>query len=186
MPTSFLEPLPGNSSNTRFRVSQPYNFPSYPMEFSPSYPVVPFSEYLEPPPSCHPIISDGYEILPSLVAMVRTQSFSGRKDDCPYAHLQVFEENCSLLIIPNMTQHTLWWKLFPFSLMGEARIWYNRTARGVGGDWIQLKDEFCLFFYPISKVIAHRNQLMTFDQGDESLGVAWARFMHLVESGPPH
>ena len=63
---------------------------------------------------------------------------------------------------------------------------YNRTARGVGGDWIQLKDEFCLFFYRISKVIAHRNQLMTFEQGDESLGVAWARYMHLIESGPPH
>ena len=69
---------------------------------------------------------------------------------------------------------------------GGARLWYNQTARGVGGDWIQLKDEFCLFFYPISKVIAHRNQLMTFEQGDESLGVAWARFMHLIESGPPH
>ena len=27
---------------------------------------------------------------------------------------------------------------------------------------------------------------MTFEQGDESLGVAWARFMHLIESGPPH
>ena len=85
-----------------------------------------------------------------------------------------------------MIQHTLRWKLFPFSLTGEARIWYNRTARGVGGDWIQLKDEFCLFFYPISKVIAHRNQLLTFEQGDESLGVAWARFMHLIESGPPN
>ena len=107
MPTSFLEPLPGNSSNTRFRVSQPYNFPSYPMEFSPSYPIVPSSEYLEPPPSCLPILSDGYEIHPSLVAMVRAQSFSGRKDECPYAHLQVFEENCSLLLIPVMTQHTL-------------------------------------------------------------------------------
>ena len=69
---------------------------------------------------------------------------------------------------------------------GGARLWYNQTARGVGGDWIKLKDEFCLFFYPISKVIAHRNQLMIFEQGDESLGIAWARFMHLIESGPPH
>ena len=43
-----------------------------------------------------------------------------------------------------------------------------------------------MFFYPISKLIAHRNQLMTFEQGDESLGVAWAIFMHLIESGPPH
>ena len=125
MLTSFLAPLPGNGSNTRFRVSQPYDFPSYPMEFSPSYPVVPSSEYLEPRPSCHPILSDGYEIRPSLVALVHVQSFSGRKDECPYAHLQAFEENCSLLIIPVMTQHTLWWNLFPFSLTGEAKIWYN-------------------------------------------------------------
>ena len=145
------------------------------MEFSPIYLVVPSSEYLEPPPSSHPILSDGYKIHPSLVAMVRAQSFSGREDECPYAHLQVFEENCSLLLIPGMTQHTLWWKLFSFSLTGGARLWYNWTARGVGGDWIQLKDEFCLFFYPISKVITQRNQLMTFEQGDESLGVAWAR-----------
>ena len=134
MLTSFLAPLLGNGSNTRFRVSQPYDFPSYPMEFSPSYPVVPSSEYLEPPPSCHPILSDGYEICPSLVAMIRAQSFSGRKDECPYPHLQVFEENYSLLLIPDMTQHTLRWKLFPFSLTGGARLWYNRTARGVGGD----------------------------------------------------
>jgi len=118
--------------------------------------------------------------------MVRAQSFSGREDEFPYAHLQVFEENSSLLIIPDITQHILQWNLFPFSLKGGARLWYNRTAGGVGGDWIQLKGEFCLFFYPISKVIAHRNQLMTFEQGDESLGVAWARFMHLIESGPPH
>ena len=145
--------------------------------------VVPSHEYLEPPQSCHPILSDGYEARPSLVAMVLAQSFSGKKDECPYAHLQIFEENCSLLIIPSMTQNTLQWKLFPFSLMGEAKIWYNRTARRVKGDWIQLKDEFCLFFYPISKVIAHRKQLISFEQGDESLGVARARFMHLVDSG---
>ena len=153
MTTSFLAPLPGNSSNTRLRAIQPYDFPSIHMEYSPSYPAVPSRGYLEPPPSCHPILFDGYEIHPSLVAMVRAQSFSGKKDECPYAHLQIFEENCSLLIIPGMSQ---WWKLFPFSLIGEAKLWYNRTTRRVGGDWIQLKDEFCLFFYPISKVIPHR------------------------------
>ena len=43
-----------------------------------------------------------------------------------------------------------------------------------------------MFFYPISKVIAHRNQLTIIAQGDELLGVAWVRFMHLIESGPPH
>ena len=134
MPTSFLAPLPGNGSNTRLRANQPYDFLSIHMEYSPSYPAVPSHGYLEPPPSCHPILSDGYEICPSLVAMVRAQSFSSRKDEYPYAHLKIFEENFSVLIIPGMTQHTLRWKLFPFSLMGETNIWYNRRTRRVGGE----------------------------------------------------
>ena len=28
--------------------------------------------------------------------------------------------------------------------------------------------------------------MLSFEQGDESLGVVWARFMHLVDSGLPH
>jgi hypothetical protein len=57
----------------------------------------------------------------------------------------------------------------------------------VGGDWIQLKDEFVLFFFPVSLVISHRVQLLTFKQGDgESHGAAWARFIHLEPFGPPH
>ena len=156
------------------------------MEFSPSYPTVPSSEYLEPPSSCHPIPPHGFEIRPSLVAMVRAQSFGGTKDESPYAHLQVFEENCSLLIIPGVNQDTIRWKLFPFSLMGNAKSWYDRTARGFSGDWIKLKDEFCLFFYPVSKILKLRVELMTYQQGDESLGATWERFIKLANSGPPH
>ena len=57
----------------------------------------------------------------------------------------------------------------------------------VGGDWIQLKDEFYLFFFPVPKVIPRHRQLLTFEQGDnETLGAAWARFTHLATLGPPH
>jgi hypothetical protein len=76
-----------------------------------------------------------------------------------------------------MNQNTLRWKLFPFCLTGEAKVWYNRKAGRVGGDWIELKDEFCLFFFPVTKVMPLHIQLLTFKQGEESLGVAWVRFM---------
>jgi hypothetical protein len=118
--------------------------------------------------------------------MVHAQSFFGRKDECPYAHLQEFEENCSLLTIPSMNQNTLRWKLFPFCLTGEAKVWYNQKAGRVGGDWIELKDEFFLFFFPVTKVMPLRIQLLTFKQGEESLGAAWARFMLMATAGPPH
>ena len=140
MPTSFLAPLSGNGSNPSTRAFQLYTcpsiHPSFHMEFSPSYPAVPYREYMEPSPSCYPILSDGYEIRPSLVAMVRASPFSGRRDECPYTHLQELEENCSLLIITGMNQNTLRWKLFPFSLTERAKTWYYRTAVRVGGDWI--------------------------------------------------
>ena len=122
------------------------------MENTPLNPSVPSRENLEPPSSFHPVIPHGFEIRPSLVAMVRAQSFAGSKDENPYAHLQAFEESCSLLIIPGVDQQVIRWKLFPFSLMGNAKSWYDRSARKFGGDWITLKDEFCLNFYSVSKI----------------------------------
>jgi hypothetical protein len=68
--------------------------------------------------------------------------------------------------------------------MGEAKVWYNRKVGRVGGDWIELKDEFCLFFFPVTKVMPL--QLLIFKQGEESLGAAWVRFNQMATSGPPH
>ena len=63
----------------------------------------------------------------------------------------------------------------------------NMVLSDYSESWIQLKDEFCLLFFPVPKVIPHRIQLLTFEQGDnESFGAAWARFTHLATSGPPH
>lgn len=85
-----------------------------------------------------------------------------------------------------MNQDTLWWKLFPFSLTARARTWYDRKVGGVGGDWPKLKDEFCVFFYPITKMLDLRVQILTYQQGDESLGAMWEKFMQMVNSRPPH
>jgi hypothetical protein len=61
---------------------------------------------LEPPPSSHPILIDGYEIDPDFIAMVRERSFSGIEDENPYTHLREFEQLCSCLTIAGMTQET--------------------------------------------------------------------------------
>ena len=51
-----------------------------------------------------------------------------------------------------MTQQTLRWKLFPFSLMGEAKQWYMFAIESTNGDWDELKDKFCLAFSPMSHI----------------------------------
>ena len=84
-----------------------------------------------------------------------------------------------------MTHETLKWKLFPFSLSGEAKQWYIRVVGCVNGSWIELRDRFCSAFFPLSRICALRTEILTFRQNDkESIGVAWARFTLLVKSGP--
>ena len=77
---------------------------------------------LEPPPSSKPILTNSYELRPCFITKVLEQSFSGEKDNNPYAHLREFEQVCSCLHILGMSRETLKWKLFPFSLMGFAKL----------------------------------------------------------------
>jgi len=74
------------------------------------------------------------------------QPFSRHHNKGPYNHLQEFEEMCSCLSISGMTQETLKWKLFLFSLIGKAKQWYTHAIESTNGDWDELKDKFYLAF----------------------------------------
>jgi hypothetical protein len=118
------------------------------MDFMPIYKFfVPKGDLLEPPPSSHPILRDGYELRPAFIAMVQEKSFSGLLDEDPYTHLREFEQLCSCQSIASMTKGTLKWKLFPFSLLGRAKKWYAHSVRDVNGNWDELQDNFCLAFF---------------------------------------
>ena len=91
----------------------------------------PTSTRLEPPESSKPIPTPGYELCPCLINMVREQSFLGEGDENPYFHLREFEQTCTCLHIAGMSVETLRWKLFPFSLMGRAKHWFNQTIGSI-------------------------------------------------------
>ena len=84
-----------------------------------------------------------------------------------------------------MSDETIRWKLFPFSLRGRARHWYDINIRSMEGDWKLLSLSFCQDFFPIYKVVDLRTKILTFRQGDEeSLVEAWECFTYLLISGP--
>ena len=117
--------------------------------------------------------------------MVRDQPFSGTEDENPYSHLREFEQLCSCLVIPGITQAMLKWKLFPFSLKGRAKKWYSLSVESFEGSWEVLKEKFCLNLFPVSKVASLRIDVLTFKQLEkESLGAAWARFKETSAVGP--
>ena len=97
-------------------------------------------EFFEPQPLLKPNLSSSYELHPSLKAMVRAQPFLGRDNENPCHHLWEFEEMCSCQSISGMTQETLRWKLFPFSLIGKVKQWYTHAVESTNGDWDELKD----------------------------------------------
>jgi len=72
-----------------------------------------------------------------------------------------------------MSQETLWWKLFPFSLEEKAKQWYAHNVGKVKGDWDELRNRFCLTFFPISRVAALRQEILSFQQQEkETIGAA--------------
>ena len=81
----------------------------------------PKSEFYEPAPSTDPILSTSYELDSGYIAFVQENSFLGRDCENPYHHLREFEQVCSCKKNSGMTHETLKWKLFPFSLSGEAK-----------------------------------------------------------------
>ena len=84
-----------------------------------------------------------------------------------------------------MTHEALKWKLLPFSLSEEAKQWYIRVVGCVNGSWTELRNWFCSAYFLLSRICALRTEVLTFHQSNKQLiGVAWAQFTLLVQSGP--
>jgi len=105
--------------------------------------------------------------------MVREQAFLGLDYENAYHHLREFEQLCAFLTISGMSQETLWWKLFPFSLDKRAKQWYAHNVGKVAGDWEELRNRLCLAFFPISRMAALRQEILNFQQKEkETIGAA--------------
>ena len=59
------------------------------------------------------------------------------------------------------------------------------TIASMNGNLGELSDEFCLKFFPESRLVALRKDIICFQQNEkESIGAPWARFLLLVKFGP--
>jgi len=86
-----------------------------------------------PHESSQPIQTSSSRLSPWLIALVQSLTFSGEGDENPYLHIRNFEQTC--LCIEDISDETLCWKLFPFSLKGKAKQRYNRAICKQQGDW---------------------------------------------------
>jgi len=96
---------------------------------------IPSETVLLPWESSQPIQTSHYRLSSRLIAMIQNLSFSGKEDENPYLHIRDFEQTCDCLRNEGISNKALCWKIFPFSLRGEARQWYSRKVSQQRGEW---------------------------------------------------
>ena len=74
--------------------------------------------------------------------------------------------------------------MFPFSLTEKAKQWYTQAVDSTNGDEDELKDKFCLAFFPMSHIGSLPRAILNFERYKESIGVAWVRFSKLIYASP--
>jgi hypothetical protein len=84
-----------------------------------------------------------------------------------------------------MSDETLRWKLFPFSLTREAKHWYKRHVKSSQGDWKDLRSSFCSRFFLINRVVKLCAKIKNFKQEkNDSICKTWECFENILDSGP--
>jgi hypothetical protein len=125
-----------------------------------------------------------YEIKSKIIEMAAANLFKGMATENPYRHIRHFTTLCNTVRQEGVPDEWFKWKLFPYSLAGEAKTWYSFASFEVEGNWNKLKKKFCEKFFPISKVQHLKRQVITFTQGEEEgIDQAWNRFNELIEQG---
>nr|GEU70435.1 hypothetical protein [Tanacetum cinerariifolium] len=77
--------------------------------------------------------------------------------------------------------------LFPYSLEGAARIWYEKEPPNSILTWNDLVNKFVNQFFPPSKTTHLKNEISRFTQRfEETFGEAWKRFKEMLKACPHH
>nr|GEV01774.1 reverse transcriptase domain-containing protein [Tanacetum cinerariifolium] len=77
--------------------------------------------------------------------------------------------------------------LFPYSLEGAARIWYEKEPPNSILTWDDLVNKFVNHFFPPSKTTHLKNEISRFTKRfEETFGEAWEQFKEMLRACPHH
>ncbi|GJS02140.1 reverse transcriptase domain-containing protein [Tanacetum coccineum] len=78
-------------------------------------------------------------------------------------------------------------RMFPYSLEGAARVWYDKEPPNSILTWEDLVTKFVNQFFPPSKTTHLKNEISRFTQKfEETFSEAWERFKKMIRACPHH
>nr|GEU85173.1 reverse transcriptase domain-containing protein [Tanacetum cinerariifolium] len=133
------------------------------------------------------IHAENFEIKTNLLQLVQTNKFHGFERDNPHTHISNFKRMTSTLKYRDVPNDAIKLMLFPYSLEGGARIWYEKEPPNSILTWDDLVNKFMNQFFPPSKTTHLKNEISRFTQRfKETFGEAWEQFKEMLRASPHH
>ncbi|CAN6711911.1 unnamed protein product [Malus baccata var. baccata] len=138
-------------------------------------------------PSCitYPAVEEGFtfEIKQHMLNILPT--FHGLSSDDPNMHIAEFLMGCKNILVRGFSAESIKLHLFPYTLKYQARRWLLTLPSGSITTWAQLSENFLNKYYPASKTLDMRTQILSFAQKpNEEFHEAWERFKELIRKCP--
>nr|GEX35807.1 reverse transcriptase domain-containing protein [Tanacetum cinerariifolium] len=115
----------------------------------------------------------------------------GFERDNPHTHISNVKRMTSTLKYRDVPNDAIKLMLFPYSLEGAARIWYEKEPPNLILTWDDLVNKFVNKFvnqfFPPSKTTHLKTKISRFTQRfEETFGEAWERFKEMLRACPHH
>ncbi|GJZ38741.1 reverse transcriptase domain-containing protein [Tanacetum coccineum] len=133
------------------------------------------------------INADHFEIKTNLLQLVQANPFRGFERENPHTHINNFKRITSTLKFRDVPNDVIKLMMFPYSVEGAARVWYDKEPPNSILTWDDLVNKFVNQFFPPSKTTHLKNEISRFTQKfDETFSEAWERFKEMLRACPHH
>ncbi|GJV68403.1 reverse transcriptase domain-containing protein [Tanacetum coccineum] len=112
------------------------------------------------------INADHFEIKTNLLQLVQASPFHGYERENPHAHINSFKRITSTLRFRDVPNDVIKLMMFPYSLEGAAKVWYEKEPPNSILTWEDLVTKFVNQFFPPSKTTHLKNEISQLTQVD--------------------
>jgi hypothetical protein len=113
------------------------------------------------------------EMKTGLLQLLYANPFAGLPHEDPYNHLVKFYEIAGSLGTTVAEEEAVFKRMFPHSLIGQAKDWYLDQPTPVMTNWNTLEEKFLERFFPHHKFLEAKTSIAVFSQGsNETLNEA--------------
>nr|GFC39613.1 reverse transcriptase domain-containing protein [Tanacetum cinerariifolium] len=129
------------------------------------------------------INADHFEIKTNLLQLVQVNLYHGFGRENIHTHINNFKRITSTLKFRDVPNDVIRLMMFPYSLEGAARVWYDKEPPNSILTWEDLVNKFVNKFFPPSKTTHLKNKISRFTQRfKETFGEAWERFKEMLRA----